>query len=70
MKLVDNWRAAPKWFSTQATALNLAFLGAWGLLPEKFQDAIPASWMIGIAIVLLALGFFGRLVDQGTGSGE
>lgn len=64
MKLVDDWKTAWKWLSVQLPALNLAFLGAWAALPAKFQDAIPLPWVIGIAVALIVLGMFGRLVKQ------
>ena len=65
MKLIDNWRSCLKWFSVQFPAINLAFLGTWSALPSKFQDALPMSWVIGIAAVLIVLGVIGRLIDQG-----
>lgn len=70
MKLVSNWRAAPKWFSNWAHAVNVAFLATWATIPDKIQDAIPLWLLLAIAILLIALGVFARLVDQGTGSGE
>lgn len=64
MKLVDDWKKAWKWLSVQLPALNLAFLGTWALLPEKFQEALPMPWVIGIAVALIVCGIAGRLVKQ------
>lgn len=64
MKLVDDWKKAWKWLSVQLPALNLAFLGTWALLPEKFQEALPMPWVIGIAVALIVCGMVGRLVKQ------
>ena len=64
MKLVDNAKHWYKMFSLQANTLNLAFLGTWGLLPEKFQDVLPTPALLGIAITLLLLGTVGRLIKQ------
>lgn len=63
-KLVSNWRRCLTWFSVNIPALNLAFLGTWSMLPEKFQDAIPMPWVVGIAASLIVLGVAGRLLDQ------
>jgi hypothetical protein len=65
MKLVPEVRKAWRWLSIQIPALNVAFLGTWSLLPQKFQDALPLPWVVGIAVGLLVLGMFGRLVKQG-----
>jgi uncharacterized membrane protein (UPF0136 family) len=64
MKLVDNAKSWYKMFSVQANALNISFLATWGMLPEKFQSAIPISVVFGIAAGLLVLGTIGRLVKQ------
>lgn len=64
IKPVAGWLSAWRWFSVQVPAVNLAFLGAWGALPARFQDAIPLPWVIGIAAALIVLGVVGRLVDQ------
>jgi hypothetical protein len=61
---VEDWRKALRWFSVQASAVNAMFLVTWASLPPKFQDALPVPWVIGIAVALLVLGTFGRLVDQ------
>lgn len=64
MKLVEDAKQAWRWMSIQFPALNLAFLGTWGALPSKFQDAIPTPWVIGISTALIVLGVVGRLIDQ------
>ena len=64
MKLISNWRKAWRMFSVQVPAVNIAFLSTWAALPDKFQDAIPLPWAIGIAVVLMVLGVAGRLIDQ------
>ena len=64
MRLVTNWKRSLRWFSTQAHLINLAFLGTWSTLPEKFQDALEPPWVIGIAAALIVLGVVGRVIDQ------
>lgn len=64
MKLVPNWRKARKWLSIQIPAINIAFLGTWAVLPQKFQDALPVWAVVAIAVALLVLGMVGRLIQQ------
>ena len=66
MTLIADWKQSWRWFSTQVPALNIAFLGTWSALPQKFQDALPLPWVIGIAAGLIVLGVIGRLIDQPT----
>lgn len=63
-RLVPEWRRCLRWFSVNIPALNLAFLGAWSVLPAKFQDALPMPWVVGIAAALIVLGVVGRLIEQ------
>ena len=64
MKLINEWRKIYKYISVQIPALNVAFLATWALLPQKFQDALPVTWVIAIAIVLLVAGVVGRMIAQ------
>jgi protein-S-isoprenylcysteine O-methyltransferase Ste14 len=64
MKLVADWRKARKWLSMQIPAVNAAFLLTWASLPPRFQESLPPTWAIGIAVALLVLGMVGRLIDQ------
>lgn len=67
-KLVQDWKTSWKWFSVQSNAINVAFLATWSMLPEKFQEALPMPYVIGIAITILVLGTIGRLVKQDAGT--
>jgi len=67
MRLVSDWRAAWRWFSVQAMALNGAVAAAWLALPQEWRDVFPPEWMTAGAIALMALGVVGRLVTQGGG---
>ena len=64
MVLITNWRSAWKMFSVQIPAVNVALLATWAALPEKFQNALPASWMLAVAAVLIVIGVIGRLIKQ------
>lgn len=64
LEFVPNARRCLRWFSVQIPAANLAFLGIWSALPERFQDALPSSWVMGIAATLIILGVIGRLIAQ------
>lgn len=64
INFVSDWRKSWRWLSVQVPAVNTAFLATWALLPVKFQDALPLPAVLAIAIVLIALGVAGRMVDQ------
>lgn len=64
MKLVEDWKKCYKWFSVQAMSVSAATLGAWEVLPERFQKAIDQTTIKQMVCVLLVLGVIGRLVDQ------
>ena len=64
MNLISNWRSAWRMFSVQIPALNIAFVSAWSALPAKFQDILPVSWALGIAVAMMVLGIAGRLIQQ------
>ena len=64
MKLVDDVKDAWRWFSVQFPAINLAFLGTWSALPERFQASIPQGAILATAAVLVLLGLGGRLIKQ------
>ncbi len=65
MKLVDNWRECRKWFSQWAFVAAGALQTTWVALPPNLQSALPATVISSIAAIICALGFLGRLIDQG-----
>ena len=63
-ELIHNWRAAWRFFSMQAMALNTAFLATWAVLPDDLKSALP-SWLVpSAAVALLVIGMGSRLVKQ------
>ena len=70
MRLINNWRRCWRMFSVQCMAAAIAIEGAWAFLPPEMKDSIPEEWVSAISVVVLALGFFGRLVVQPKVSGE
>lgn len=66
VKLVEDWKSSYKWLSMWAMGASSAFLAAWAVLPQYFQDALPKQWIAGIAVFLIVGGMGGRLVKQGT----
>jgi len=66
MKLVSNWRDAPRWLSVRAMALAGALQGAWLAMSPDLQARVPAEWVDGLTMAILVLGIFGRIVDQGS----
>lgn len=65
LKLVPDWRKALGWLSVQIPLLNVAFISVWAQLPPKFQDALPAQYVLVIAVALIFVGVLGRMIDQG-----
>lgn len=63
-RLVAGWHQAWRWYSVNCPAIAVALLGAWAALPEKLQDSFSPLELKVAAIVLIALGIGGRLIDQ------
>lgn len=64
MKLVEDWRDAPKWISMRVLALLVILPPVWLALPPDLKAYIPADWMPFI-VSLVALGAaLGRLKEQ------
>ena len=63
--LVEDWHRAWRWFSVQSMAASAVLLGAWEGLPDELRQRLPHGLPHALAIVLLVLGIFGRLVKQG-----
>lgn len=65
MRMVPDWQQCWRWHSTHGMAGAVACLiYAWNALPDKMKDDFPAHWAIGMAVLMLAGGFVGRLRDQ------
>ena len=61
--LVEDWRAAYKWFSVQATALLGAITVVYEFVPAM-QSYIPAPWFRGLMLAGIAAAIIGRLKSQ------
>jgi alkylhydroperoxidase/carboxymuconolactone decarboxylase family protein YurZ len=64
MKLVSNWRAAPKWLSVQM----IAFAALWESIPLEAKAVLDPSTQSWITLGLLVAAGVGRMIDQGTAS--
>lgn len=62
MKLVDNWRKAPKWLSVQMIALA----ALWESIPLEAKAVLDPSTQSWITLGLLVAAGVGRMIDQGT----
>lgn len=62
MKLVDNWRKAPKWLSVQMIALA----ALWESIPLEAKAVLDPSTQSWITFGLLVAAGVGRMIDQGT----
>ena len=64
MKFIDN---ASQWYrmhSIQAMAACAGVLATYESLPESLKKEVPSSYVHYFVLGMLALGFFGRLVQQ------
>lgn len=64
MKLIPNWRRALRMYSVQAQGIALSILGGWQILPNATKEGIPTWIVLTLAMVVIALGIVGRLVEQ------
>jgi len=64
MKLVQNWRKAWKWHSTQLLAIIAALPLIWMQLPPDVKDMVPDGWHPYIMAAIAAGAIVGRLRDQ------
>ena len=64
MKLIGNWRDGWRFTSIRAMTAATALQGAWLALPDDLRATLPPWLPQTIAMVLLALGVFARLVRQ------
>ena len=65
MKLIPNAKkVALHSYSQNAQAAAVTLIGGYQLLPDKLQDALPVGAVMGLACVVLVLGWIGRLVQQ------
>ena len=62
MKLVDNWRKAPKWISVQMIALA----ALWESIPLEAKAVLEPQTQSWITLGLLVAAGVGRMIDQGT----
>jgi hypothetical protein len=65
MKLIPNAKQVLLHsYSQRAQGAALAIIGGYQVLPEKWQDALSAPWVMGMACAALVLGIVGRLIAQ------
>lgn len=64
MKLVQDWRQAPRWASMWAMTGAGAIQATWLGIPADMKASIPSDLVMWITIILMVLGSVGRLIDQ------
>lgn len=62
--LVDDWHQGWKWFSVQAQALALAFLGAWLFDKATVESALGEWTPKAVLAALIVMGLGGRFMLQ------
>ena len=67
MKLIDNWRASLRHYSTIALTAASGVQGAWISIPNEIKENLPeiiahaVSW---ISLAIVVMGLFGKFVKQ------
>lgn len=72
MKLIDNWRDAPRMISVRALALIAAVQSVLAVVPNDYLDLVvpftaATTWRglaVALTIAAAAIGAIGRLIDQ------
>lgn len=64
MKLVPDWKEAPKWHSTQIAGVLAAFPYAWEQMPQEWTEQVGGNGLIIISALLFVGFLIGRIRDQ------
>lgn len=64
MKLVPEAKRWYRMFSQQSILASIAIQGTWASLDDDLKASIPGTWVAGITVAVLTLGFIGRFIDQ------
>lgn len=64
MRLIPEWRRCLRMFSQQAFLAAGALQATWLTLAPEQKASIPDAWVTATTLVILLLGFVGRLVVQ------
>ena len=65
MRLVDDWRDALKWHSTQIAIIAASLPAAWAMMGDDLRSYIPDTWLPFIPPVMFVAFMIGRLRKQG-----
>jgi hypothetical protein len=69
MKMVSDWKQAPKWVSMHAMTYALAIQAAWVAIPSDLQALVHPIVAHVVTGILLVAGIIGRLVRQAPKDG-
>lgn len=64
MKLIDNWRDAPRMYVMQVLALIAILQAAWAELPPQTVAELPAGFVHYATVALALLAMIGRVIKQ------
>lgn len=64
IELVDDWKEALCWFSTNCMIIATALQGAWLYIPEDLKERVPEPAVHIVTMGLLVAGVAGRLIKQ------
>ncbi len=64
MKLVDDWKDAPRWLSVRIMAVLAVLPLVWSQLPDDVKAFLPEEYQPFLLTLLAFGGIVGRLKDQ------
>lgn len=70
VKLIDDWKRAHTYVSTQSMGLFLAAIWCFNALPHEMRDAFTTRELSIAGSVLLAIGLIGRYIDGTKKDGD
>ena len=63
-KLIPEWKLSWRMFSMQSIGAAVGLNTSWMMLGDDLKAAIPAQYVMVVAIIILLLGGVGRIIDQ------
>lgn len=66
MKLIPDWHKCLRLFSQQANAVGVALSASYAGMYDHLKENFPPWLMATLTGAIFAIGFVGRIIDQGA----
>ena len=70
MKIVYNWKAHLRRYSVIALGAAGTLQVTWLAIPQSLKDSLPAWFVQGFSLAIVAAGLVGAFVNQGIAAPE